>query len=191
MGKSKKDIFNTEELLAIQSARNEIDEGNILYATLDVLTFHLPEAIRTAEISSIREAPSEWRKQDYEEDLLCDSKCDLKFEAPVPDFFQASVSCIEPKRQWYVGMTSRFVKDIEKYDRKIQGRILLTLSDILENPITPKGDTLKPLAGDLKGLWRYRIGDFRLVYLPDPKKNVITLLAFTGRGDIYESLQVA
>jgi hypothetical protein len=54
--------------------------------------------------------------------------------------------------------------------------------------MTPIGDTIKPLTGDLRGLWRYRIGDARLVYFPQIEFRKITLISFGGRGGIYESL---
>ena len=93
-----------------------------------------------------------------------------------------------PKRPppWYLGWSSSFRKAVDKIDRTIQGRILEALSDIAENPVMIRGDTVKPLMGELKGCWRYRIGDFRLVYSPDRTTGNITLLAFEARGSAYE-----
>lgn len=87
---------------------------------------------------------------------------------------------------WYVGMSSNFMKDVDKIDRKIQGRILEALTDITIDPITLRGDTVKPLTGELQGSWRYRIGDYRLIYSPDKTTGDITLLAFASRGSVYE-----
>jgi len=83
-------------------------------------------------------------------------------------------------------MADSFKKAIRSIDRKIQGRILEALSYIADSPITTIGDTIKPLTGDLKGCWRYRIGDFRLVYRPDPSTGDITLLSFDSRGSSYD-----
>jgi hypothetical protein len=47
-------------------------------------------------------------------------------------------------------------------DRKLQGRILEALVEITKNPTEVRGDTVKPLTGDLKGFWRYRVGDYRI-----------------------------
>ncbi len=57
-----------------------------------------------------------------------------------------------PKRPppWYIGMSSNFTKAISKIDRKLQGRILEALTDITENPTTIRGDTMKPLSGELR-----------------------------------------
>ena len=94
-----------------------------------------------------------------------------------------------PKRRpppWYLGWSSSFGKAIDKIDRTIQGRILEALSDIVKNPLMIRGDTIKPLTGELKGCWRYRIGAFRLVYAPDQSTGNITLLAFEARGSVYD-----
>jgi addiction module RelE/StbE family toxin len=82
-------------------------------------------------------------------------------------------------------MTSGFSKDINKIDRKLQGRILEALNEITQNPVSLRGDTVKPLSGELEGCWRYRIGDYRLIYSPDKSTGDITLLAFESRGSVY------
>ncbi len=87
--------------------------------------------------------------------------------------------------EWTLGMTDQFVKGIRGIDRKLQGRVLEALSHIVEGPISPRGDTVRPLSRELKELWRYRIGDYRLVYWPDVAKRQVILVAFTGRGDSY------
>ena len=92
-----------------------------------------------------------------------------------------------PKRPppWFVGMSSAFSKEIVNIDRKLQGRILEALVEITENPTEMRGDTVKSLVGDLKGCWRYRVGDYRIIYSPDRNTGDITLLAFDARGSAY------
>lgn len=91
----------------------------------------------------------------------------------------------EPEtRSWFLGMSTDFLKAIEKLDRNIQGRILQAIGYIVGDPLTAKGDTVKPLKGP-EGLWRYRIGDYRLVYFPDINKSHVVLIAFTARGSAY------
>jgi mRNA-degrading endonuclease RelE of RelBE toxin-antitoxin system len=87
---------------------------------------------------------------------------------------------------WLLGMTKDFRKSIKAIDRKLQGRILGAISEISEDPVTPRGDTVKPLSGDRQKFWRYRIGDFRLVYLPDKENHQITLCTFAPRGGAYD-----
>jgi mRNA-degrading endonuclease RelE of RelBE toxin-antitoxin system len=85
-----------------------------------------------------------------------------------------------------MGMTNEFVKNIQGMDKQLQGRIMEAITSILQYPTEPKGDTKKPLSTGRKGLWRYRIGDYRLVYLPEPAARQVTLIAFASRGQIYD-----
>jgi mRNA interferase RelE/StbE len=45
----------------------------------------------------------------------------------------------------------------------------------------------KPLRHSLKGRWRLRVGDWRVVYLVDLPQRVVTITAIRHRKDIYES----
>jgi mRNA interferase RelE/StbE len=87
--------------------------------------------------------------------------------------------------QWYVGLTSTFEKSIKGVDKKLQGRILEAVVALCAGPTTAQGDTIQPLEGNLVGLWRYRIGDYRLIYYPDINERRIVLLTFSPRGDVY------
>jgi mRNA interferase RelE/StbE len=83
------------------------------------------------------------------------------------------------------GMTIQFRRDVAQVEKKLQGRILQAIGEILDSPKTPRGDTVKPLAGELKGLWRYRIGDYRLVYQPSQDGSTVMLVSFASRGSVY------
>lgn len=89
---------------------------------------------------------------------------------------------------WLVGFSTEFIKSITHTEAKLRGRILDAVGKISVAPIDPVGDTIKPLSGTAGGLWRYRIGDHRLVYLPDAQSKKITLLFFGSRGDVYSNL---
>lgn len=99
----------------------------------------------------------------------------------------ASAPARVPKRPppWYVGMSSAFSAAIRQIDRKLQGRILEAIAEITQEPMKSRGDTVKPLTGELRGCWRYRLGDYRMVYSPDLSSGNITLLAFASRGSAY------
>lgn len=87
---------------------------------------------------------------------------------------------------WRVGFAPTFRKAIIGLDKKTQGRILEALATICDCPLQPHGDTIKPLEGNLKGQWRYRIGDYRLIYHPHAEDKEILLLDFVSRGKGYE-----
>lgn len=86
---------------------------------------------------------------------------------------------------WYVGITDEFRKNTRDIDRKLQGRILQAIHDIITRPTVPRGNTVKPLTGELKGLWRYRIGNYRLVNRPDTGNRQVVLVTFVSRGRAY------
>ncbi len=90
----------------------------------------------------------------------------------------------DPK--WYIGMTAEFMKTLGKIDKNLRARILEALAQISTAPVTPVGNTINPLSKNKKGMWRYRIGDYRLIYQPDENTKHILLLTFTARGNAYE-----
>ncbi|MFO1207352.1 MAG: type II toxin-antitoxin system RelE/ParE family toxin [Burkholderiales bacterium] len=87
---------------------------------------------------------------------------------------------------WGFALGPDFIKSIERIgDKKLQGRVLEAILKIARSPTTVVGDTVKPLTADLKGLWRYRVGSYRLVYAPDSTERRVTLLSFEARSDVY------
>ena len=86
---------------------------------------------------------------------------------------------------WTFALGEDFIKSIDRMDKKLQGRILEAITRIAHAPTTAFGDTIKPLTSDLRGLWRYRVGDYRLIYCPDAEAKRITLLSFGARGGAY------
>lgn len=87
--------------------------------------------------------------------------------------------------EWKFSLSPEFIKSISKIDKKLQGRILEAITKITKSPTTPAGDTVKPLTNDLAGFWRYRIGDYRLIYVPNEKIREVTLMSFAARGSVY------
>lgn len=88
--------------------------------------------------------------------------------------------------EWTIALSDEFIKSIKTVDKKIQGRILVAIGEICESPLTPKGDTIKPLSRKKAGLWRYRIGSYRLIYQPHTANRYIILLSFEPRGSVYQ-----
>jgi len=86
---------------------------------------------------------------------------------------------------WTIAFTPSFRKAVAGADKKLQGRILEALAALSEEPLTLRGDTVKPLEGEMKGMWRYRVGDYRLVYEAREKERVVVLLEFDARGSVY------
>jgi len=152
-------------LSSVRSALDEVENGHIFHRSIQSLAAYLGELWDPQPI--LREQAAEW-----------------PIECAPGAFMPAPVPRRSPP--WYVGMSSGFLKDVLKIDRKLQGRILEALTDLAKNPLETKGDTIKPLSGELKGCWRYRIADHRLIYSPDRETGNVTLLAFAPRGSAYE-----
>ena len=89
---------------------------------------------------------------------------------------------------WSVRFTPAFRQALRKLDRKLQGRALEAIVEVtgLHFPFRYLGDTFKPLHGDLDGLWRYRVGDWRLVIKPKVGAAEIELVTFAARGSVYD-----
>ena len=90
--------------------------------------------------------------------------------------------------EWTMSALRRFEKDCRKVDRRLQERLMEALLAICNDPMVPNGDTKKPLDGNLSGMWRYRIGYYRVVYRPNSNSRTITIIAFGPRQEIYARL---
>ena len=66
--------------------------------------------------------------------------------------------------------------------------VVEAMMKICRAPMTPHGDTVKRLSGYGDRLWRYRLGDCRLVYEPERARRVVRFLRFGPRGDVYKGL---
>ena len=85
---------------------------------------------------------------------------------------------------WNVDFTATARKQLKKIDKKWQSKILDYLEDevtTLENPQT-KG---KALVGDRKGLWRYRVGDYRIICDIIDNEVVILVVIVGHRKNVY------
>ena len=86
---------------------------------------------------------------------------------------------------WRFAALSKFRKDVWR-EPKLFERVANAIVEICKDPMTPRGNTIKPLTGDLRGYWRYRLGDFRLVYRPDSDRLTVYCHRLAPRGGIYD-----
>lgn len=75
-----------------------------------------------------------------------------------------------------IGESAR--KEIKKLDRQVQADIVRFLREKVENADDPRR-TGKALKGDLGDLWRYRVGDYRLIC--DIQDGIVTVLVLRVR----------
>jgi mRNA interferase RelE/StbE len=83
-----------------------------------------------------------------------------------------------------VSFNSKAQKDFKKLDKTTKSRIdkFITELETLENPRS-RG---KALVGNLSSLWRYRIGDYRLLCEIQDNNLIILVLTIGHRKSIYD-----
>lgn len=78
-----------------------------------------------------------------------------------------------------------FQKIFKKLDPSVQKLMASYIKHNLENTNNPR-EHGKALIGDKKGLWRYRIGNYRLLVEIQDKQLIILILTFGYRKDVYK-----
>lgn len=80
--------------------------------------------------------------------------------------------------------STQFSKDIKKLDITIKKQIYNYLAEIIEldNPKL-KG---KPLMNNLKGLWRYRVNNYRIIVKINDNELTIIALKVGHRKEVYK-----
>lgn len=89
------------------------------------------------------------------------------------------------KKNWKVELSKDAIKYLKKLERKTALRILERLDDLerTENPLLHKD--VRPLAGKLKGFYRLRIADFRIIFELDRINKRIGIHLIIPRGNAY------
>jgi mRNA interferase RelE/StbE len=87
---------------------------------------------------------------------------------------------------WTIEISRTAEKQITKLDRQAQQAVIRFLRGRLAGADNPR-KWGKPLQGERRGLWRYRVGDYRLICeIQDEKITVLVLQSLTGRMFIAE-----
>jgi len=73
-------------------------------------------------------------------------------------------------------------EDLKKLDKAIVRKILTRIETYLA--CDPK-ELGKPLKGEFQGYWRYRWGDYRVIYKISEREILITILRISNRKDVY------
>jgi mRNA interferase RelE/StbE len=85
---------------------------------------------------------------------------------------------------WKIQFDPGASRELAKLDRSIQTRVLLFLNRQIAPSTDPRAKG-KALAGDFKGLWRYRLGEYRLICDIRDKVFLVLVLRVAHRKDIY------
>ena len=85
---------------------------------------------------------------------------------------------------WRVEFDRAAVRDLRKLGADAEGRILRYLRERVVGSADPRRIG-QPLTGDRKGLWRYRVGDYRIVASIEDSRFVVLVVAIGHRREIY------
>lgn len=85
---------------------------------------------------------------------------------------------------WKLETSSQFDKEFKKLDHYTQRIIKNWIDKHLGNVENPRLQG-KCLTGNFEDLWRYRIGDYRLICKIEDEKFIILALSIGHRRDVY------
>ncbi|MES2677595.1 MAG: type II toxin-antitoxin system RelE/ParE family toxin [Pseudomonadota bacterium] len=85
---------------------------------------------------------------------------------------------------WEISLSEKSKKIISKLDNQTQSKIL----NFLNKENLKKSPKLfgKALTSNLKGLWRYRVGDYRIICDLQEKELVVLVIEINHRSKIYK-----
>jgi mRNA interferase RelE/StbE len=87
-------------------------------------------------------------------------------------------------KRWTIGIKRTAARQIQKLDRKAQDTIIL----FLRERVAPADDPRqwgKPLHGEKRGLWRYRVGDYRVICDIQDERITVLVLTVGHRKNVY------
>jgi mRNA interferase RelE/StbE len=86
---------------------------------------------------------------------------------------------------WRVEFDRDAARDLRKLDVPGQRRILRYLRERIATDEDPRRFG-HALTGDLKGLWRYRVGDYRIVASIADERFVVLVVTVGYRREVYD-----
>ena len=86
---------------------------------------------------------------------------------------------------WRIEFDNRARKELRKLDAETQSRILKWLRQTIATDDNPRR-TGKALKGRLRGLWRYRVGNYRLICQIQDEHVMVLVVRVSHRGSVYE-----
>jgi mRNA interferase RelE/StbE len=86
---------------------------------------------------------------------------------------------------WKLEISNKFNKTLSKLDKQTSKRIL----DFLYNRVAVHPDPrsmARPLTGKLKGCWRYRVDDYRIIVVFKDAELCVLVLSVDHRRKVYK-----
>lgn len=86
---------------------------------------------------------------------------------------------------WKIEFDADVEKDLKKLGHTAQKKIINYLKEKLTHGNDPRS-LGKPLTGDLSGLWRYRVSDYRILAQIEDDKLIILVVHVGHRKNVYD-----
>ena len=86
---------------------------------------------------------------------------------------------------WVYRFDERALKELRKLGKQAQREIIAYLDERIAGSSDPRRFG-KGLKADLAGLWRYRVGDYRILCRIEDCELLILVVAVGHRRDVYE-----
>jgi mRNA interferase RelE/StbE len=87
--------------------------------------------------------------------------------------------------KWRVAFDAAAAKELNKLGASEQRRILKFLRERIATEEDPRRLGMA-LTGDFSGLWRYRVGDYRLIASLDDGRFTVLVLRVGHRSSVYQ-----
>jgi mRNA interferase RelE/StbE len=86
---------------------------------------------------------------------------------------------------WKIEFDPAALKELKKLDKSVEKRILKFLRERVAKLDDPRQVGAR-LQGTLSGLWKYRIGDYRLICSLENDRLVVLVLRIGHRREVYK-----
>ena len=86
---------------------------------------------------------------------------------------------------WVYRFDERALKELKKLDRQAQKEIIAYLDDRVAGTGNPRRFG-KALRADLSGLWRYRVGDYRILCQIQDRQLLVLVISVGHRKNVYD-----
>lgn len=83
---------------------------------------------------------------------------------------------------WNIKYTDESIKNLKRIPQKMRSRIMRTLEELstLENPLSHTH--AKKLSGELRGMIRLRVGEYRVIFCVEQGKTVLVISVLPRSG---------
>lgn len=85
---------------------------------------------------------------------------------------------------WTIRLLETAKRDLQKLDRTTADRIDKFLRDRLSSLLDPR-EIGEPLAGNMRGHWRYRVGDYRIICNIQDRELIVLVIKIGHRREVY------